>query len=128
MMGELCPLVECTANTVTQTPCLVCPHRQRIDRAELRRLAEEAKLGARGDAGAGRWDAYYTTHGDPYVVEEGGRGLFGHVATVGTSPEDYGRARALYLAAVCPAAVLELLDELDRLAAKIPDQSLDAQR
>lgn len=87
-----------------------------IDRVELRRLAEEAKAGGRGDTGAGRWVAHFTTHGDPHVVEEGGRGLFGHVASVGTSPDDYGRARALYLAAVSPAVVLELLDELDRLA------------
>lgn len=86
-----------------------------VDRVELRRLAEEAKPGARGDAGAGRWDAFFTVHGDPHVVEEGGRGLFGHVATVGTSPDDYGRARALYLAAVNPAVVLELLDRLELL-------------
>lgn len=51
-----------------------------------------------------RWEPYFTMHGDPFVVEEGwgpSRQDIGGgsrmIATVSTSPEDYGRANADFI-------------------------------
>lgn len=85
----------------------------------FRALAESAKAGEplhRLTETAGRWEPYFTTHGDPYVCEQG-RGLMAVVATVSTSPGDYGRARAEFIAAADPVTVLRLLDEVDNLRA-----------
>lgn len=47
----------------------------------------------------GPWHAYFNMHGDPFVVTDPDRPGFSGVATVHTSPEDYGRANTLLLAA-----------------------------
>lgn len=47
--------------------------------------------------------AYFTTHGDPYVVTDPKRALFTQVCKVDTSPPDYGKARAERIAAALNA-------------------------
>lgn len=90
-----------------------------IDLEELRRLALAAIEG--DERAPGEWEAYYTTHGDPYVVERG-RAMFGVVATVSTAPEDYGRDRAAFMAACDPVTILALIDRLEAQA----DAALEA--
>jgi hypothetical protein len=68
-------------------------------------------MGAEADTTSGgcarRWHAYFNVHGDPFVVTDPERPHFTTVATVATSPEDYGRANALLMAAA-PEAVERL--------------------
>jgi hypothetical protein len=53
---------------------------------------------ARADAAtAGPWQPYFTTHGDPYVVDHTGW-LTRQIAQLSTAPEDYGRANAIFIA------------------------------
>lgn len=94
---------------------------------ELWRLAHQALAqGTQREQHPGEWEAYYTTHGDPYVVERG-RGMFGVVATVSTEPDDYGRARAAFMGACDPATIMALLNrlaELERMAGVEPGGDL----
>ena len=62
-------------------------------------------------ATAGPWQAYFTTHGDPYVAEEG-RPKFGMV--VSTSPDDYGRANCQFIAHA-RTDIPALIAEIERL-------------
>jgi hypothetical protein len=71
---------------------------------ELRALAANATPGP--------WKAYFTTHGDPHVVEAG-KGLFGVIATVGTAPDDYGRDNARFMASVDPETAAALYDVVE---------------
>jgi hypothetical protein len=87
---------------------------EKADYARLRELAVAAVEGDERALNPGAWEAFFSMHGDPYVVEQG-RGLFGVVATVAPSPDDYGRARAEYLAAVNPQVIGGVLDEVKRL-------------
>lgn len=80
-----------------------------VDRDDLRRLAHAAIPGDERAPRPGEWEPYYTSHGDPYVVEAE-RGMFGVVATVNTAPADYGRDRAAFIASCSPATILALLD------------------
>ena len=66
----------------------------------------------------GRWEPYFTIHGDPHVTQVG-RGAFGVVASIATSPGDYGRANAEFIAAArtdLPALVAELREARTQLA------------
>jgi len=51
------------------------------------------------EATPGPWRAYFTVHGDPYVVPSARPYPTSAIATVSTAPDDYGRANALLLAA-----------------------------
>lgn len=46
-----------------------------------------------------QWHAYFNVHGDPSVVADPDRPSFTTIATVATTPDDYGRANAVLLAA-----------------------------
>jgi hypothetical protein len=61
-------------------------------------------------ATAGPWHPYFTTQGDTYVSdrENDMRGMH-RLATVATSPEDYGRANAIHMAAFDPPTALKLV-------------------
>jgi hypothetical protein len=47
----------------------------------------------------GEWYAYFTTHGDPFVVGDPERWLFTRIADIATAPNDYGKANAEFIAA-----------------------------
>ncbi len=105
----------------TETQCEGVPVSART---RLRELAEAATPGP--------WEAYFTRHGDPLVVEAG-KGLFGAITDpIGapvepivplvrpsTSPDDYGRANCEFIAAANPSAVVELLARLDAQEAEL---------
>lgn len=95
------------------------------DIERLRGLAEAAIPGnpMDRDQDTGRWEPWFNTHGDPYVVEEG-RGQWAIVATVCTAPEDYGRARAQFIGALHPRAVLDLCDEVAHLRNALTDAGI----
>lgn len=44
------------------------------------------------------WHAYFNVHGDPFVVADPERANTTVIATVATSPDDYGRGNALLMA------------------------------
>jgi hypothetical protein len=85
-----------------------------VDLERLRELAKRAIPGSKPDGGlnTGNWVAWFSRHGDPYVNEcrDIGRGT---VCTVSTGPDDYGRARAEYIAAANPATMQILLDVVE---------------
>lgn len=71
-----------------------------------------------GDSSAhtpGPWHAYFAVHGDPYVLTDPERPYFSEVAKVSTSPEDYGRANTLLIAAA--PQMLDALQTIQRIAA-----------
>ena len=78
---------------------------QRFRLHSLRALAEAATPGP--------WEPYLNMHGDAYVCEKG-RKLFGVIAHASSSPDDYGRANAEFIAACNPETIIELLDMLER--------------
>lgn len=73
---------------------------------ELRELAARATPGP--------WHAYFTTHGDPFVVCDRDRWPQTQMAQVSTAPDDYGRANCEFIAAA-RTALPALLDTVDRL-------------
>lgn len=81
-----------------------------------------------------RWEAYFTGHGDPFVVEEGcgpGRQDIGggtrEIAQLSISPPDYGRANALFIAGARQdipdllAYITELEDDVAYMRASVND-------
>lgn len=59
----------------------------------------DATHGTVDAATPGPWQAYFTVHGDPFVVPAARPYPTSAIATVSTAPNDYGRANALLLAA-----------------------------
>lgn len=59
------------------------------------------------------WEVWPNVHGDPIVVEAGGRGAFAEVCRVSTRFDDYGRNVAAFIAAADPEAVLALIARLE---------------
>ncbi|MCC3299357.1 hypothetical protein [Arthrobacter caoxuetaonis] len=62
---------------------------------------------------ARNWEVWPNVHGDPIVVEAGGRGQFADICKVSTRFDDYGRNVAAFIAAADPAAVLALIAHLE---------------
>lgn len=60
-----------------------------------------------------RWEVWPNVHGDPIVVEAGGRGQFADVCHVSTRFDDYGRDVAAFIAAADPETVLALIARLE---------------
>jgi hypothetical protein len=51
----------------------------------------------------GPWETYFTVHGDPYIIE-GGKPFPQYIlATIATSPDDYGRANTQLIVALVNA-------------------------
>lgn len=67
-----------------------------------------------------KWELNETMHGDNYV-SVAGRGMFGRVATVSTSPSDYGYANGVFIASAPEdiAYLLDLLEEKDKRIAEL---------
>ncbi|MBW4062185.1 hypothetical protein HJC99_06455 [Candidatus Saccharibacteria bacterium] len=91
--------------------------------ADLHVLAVEAAVPTGGRDNAALqpfWEPRFNVHGDPSIVEQG-RGTFGLVATVSTSPRDYGRARARFIGTIDPALMMALLPVLIQLVTERPE-------
>lgn len=71
--------------------------RATVDR--LRKLDAEASA-------VRRWHTWFGVHGDPRVITNKDVPAFTVIADVCTSPKDYGRANATYIAASRPALAL----------------------
>ena len=73
-----------------------------------------AKMKAAAEAVPARsWEVWPNVHGDPIVVEAGGRGGFAEICRVSTSFDDYGRDVAAFIAAADPETVLALIARLE---------------
>lgn len=68
---------------------------------------------------APEWEIAPNAHCDPFVSAKG-RGLFGRIAEVSTSPEDYGRGNMEFIAH-SPADIRFLLEELDQLKSQLAE-------
>lgn len=75
------------------------------DLQELKALAESVP--------ARSWEVWSNVHGDPIVVEAGGRGQFAEICSVSTRFDDYGRDIAAFIAAADPQTVLALIARLE---------------
>ena len=67
----------------------------------------------------GPWEIYPNVHQETKIVQKG-RGAFGLIADVSTSPDDYGRANTRFIVAahtVLPALAAELAEARELLAA-----------
>ncbi|MCC3292960.1 hypothetical protein [Arthrobacter sp. zg-Y1110] len=62
---------------------------------------------------ARNWEVWPNVHGDPIVVEAGGRGQFAEICTVSTRFADYGRNVAAFITAADPDTVLTLIARLE---------------
>ena len=62
---------------------------------------------------ARNWEVWPNVHGDPVVVEAGGRGQFADICRVTTRFDDYGRSVAAFIGAADPATVLALIVRLE---------------
>lgn len=76
-----------------------------VDLTALRDLAEKVPVR--------NWEVWPNVHGDPVVVESGGRGVFADICTVSTRFSDYGRNVAAFIATMDPETVLALIDRLE---------------
>ena len=73
-----------------------------------------AKMKAAAEAVPNRsWEVWPNVHGDPIVVEAGGRGQFAEICRVSTRFDDYGRDVAAFIAAADPETVLALIARLE---------------
>lgn len=78
----------------------------------------EAALALSAAASPGPWEPYFTVHGDPFVVPSARPWPSSQIAAVSTSPSDYGRADAVFVAGA-RHLVPELAEEVARLRGEL---------
>lgn len=112
--GLVGTVVAMETSTAQTRPGVVVPERPE----DLDGLRSRALRAIRGNPTDGvndaDWEPYFTTHGDPFVVERG-RSRWGTVAEISTAPADYGKARAEYIGALGPGAAIRILDYITAL-------------
>jgi hypothetical protein len=84
------------------------------------------EIEARANAATpGPWEAYFTLHGDPMVVEQG-QGPFGAVTLPSTAPDDYGKANAEFIAHAREdiPALVQRVRELEQTLAFFADPTI----
>lgn len=74
--------------------------------------------------GPRNWEVWENVHGDPIVVEAGGRGQFAEIARVNTRFSDYGQSINAFIGTADPETVLALIARLEAAEAAVAQECL----